>query len=705
LTEIEASAAGAGTTDTKKPGRVSLNHDALVDTVYAGFSARNRERITRDDVVKVVADLKLDEHRPMRHSLALRVRRLKLSGEKRLRDRAPEPFVYDQAFAPGVNVLCILDNDVGKSSILKAIKYALTGDDDDFDADVRSWITDIWLGFALDQQAFTVLLSNRDGTRRALLVPGDELRPIETTGNETTLAIFDVAGMESIKAELQRFFFQRLGLGPLSWTQRDVSLLEGVTERSTSWLTYFQALEIPDVGDRYLLCDPQHAMGNQDGLILSAFLGLHLVEPLNQLGLEASRARKEVKLKEQLTTEQVQRAKEQLSQLEAEIQSVRARLREIDTAHARRREAVEGGEPAQRLIATQSALVEKASEQAHLESEREELNRTLQRRRARERQLREAIALRLHFTGLEVSLCPNCDANVETEAVEREQTDHLCRLCGLPAQSANPAEVEALNAEAQEIRGEIADMAKARDAITTRLATLHREIEDLRGEINSLMAAAQQGIAYALPSPEENVQRNQLYEQIGRLQAESDMARRRAESPPSQEENEIEIRVRVVEKVRESIRDEAAALNRELLERLSALTQEVARTIGAESVSDVSCSPLGKVELRKHGERVSFTGIHNVGERLRIKLAFFLAMMRLGREPGLGRHPGFLLVDQPGSGEMVAEDFTALADVFHRVDGELASEVQIICCTARREFEAATAPEKVYGPQNLPYAF
>ena len=114
---------------------------------------------------------------------------------------------------------------------------------------------------------------------------------------------------------------------------------------------------------------------------------------------------------------------------------------------------------------------------------------------------------------------------------------------------------------------------------------------------------------------------------------------------------------------------------------------------------------LGRVELRKHGERVSFTGIQNEGERLRIKLAFFLAMMRLGREPALGRHPGFLLVDQPGSGEMVPEDFAALAAIFRRVDGELADHVQIICCTARREFEAATAPEKVYGPQNPPYAF
>src|SRR5699024_6711354 len=110
--------------------------------------------------------------------------------------------VYDQAFAPGVNVICVPDNEVGKSSILKTIKYALTGDNGDYDADVRLWITDVWLAFTLDVQEFTVLLSTRDGGPRALLVPSEEFRPIETLAEETTLVIFDVSGADAIKAEL-----------------------------------------------------------------------------------------------------------------------------------------------------------------------------------------------------------------------------------------------------------------------------------------------------------------------------------------------------------------------------------------------------------------------------------------------------------------------------------------------------------------------
>jgi len=93
----------------------------------------------------------------------------------------------------------------------------------------------------------------------------------------------------------------------------------------------------------------------------------------------------------------------------------------------------------------------------------------------------------------------------------------------------------------------------------------------------------------------------------------------------------LDLRVRVVEKVRDELREEAARRNRDILERLSTLTQEMTRRIGAESISDVTCSPLGKVELRKHGERRASRHPER-GERLRIKLAFFLAMMRLGRD-------------------------------------------------------------------------
>ena len=47
------------------------------------------------------------------------------------------------------------------------------------------------------------------------------------------------------------------------------------------------------------MCKPDPGLGNQEQLLFSAFLGLHLIEPLNQLSMEASSIRKKTAAKEE----------------------------------------------------------------------------------------------------------------------------------------------------------------------------------------------------------------------------------------------------------------------------------------------------------------------------------------------------------------------------------------------------------------------
>jgi hypothetical protein len=108
---------------------------------------------------------------------------------------------------------------------------------------------------------------------------------------------------------------------------------------------------------------------------------------------------------------------------------------------------------------------------------------------------------------------------------------------------------------------------------------------------------------------------------------------------------------------------------------------------------------MGEVRFTKNGETVAFAGIRNPGERYRVKLALFLAMIRLSCEAGIGRHPGFLLVDHPGAAEMVSADMQASAAALRKIEDEFADQIQIICFTAKPEFREATVPQKVYGYQ------
>lgn len=686
-------------------GDNALTKESLASAVHMRFQRRFRESIAVDDIVAAMDGLDLGEAQARTSTPQLKVERLRLEGEKRLHDQPePLPFVYDQAFSLGVNVLLIEDNGVGKSSLAKSIKYALTGDDSDYDKDVSSWITDVWLAFSLAGNPYTIILSRKVGAERAILVPGKETRPLDEAA-ESTSAIFDAHGPNEIKSELQHFFFNHLGLSQLSWVQEQPAGQSGdIAERRTSWLTYYQALHIPDDGDRYLLCDAQHSYGNQPGLILSAFLGLSFANPLNTLGVELSRTRKGAQREKLLSAQEKQEAEEQIRSLETRLQDSRSKRDAIVKAQRLRRQAVEESESNRHLLDMQRAFEEARVELQALETSREEAGRNIQQDRDQARRLRQAVALQLHFTGINVTLCPSCDTPVDESSITQERDTHICRLCGKSAHAAPADEINRMKIEADACEKRCQTAERERDAMSRRMSQLRGVLERLEQQISETQRAVAQGVAYAFPTPEEDAERESILQDIGVIQRDLTIARERLKGREP-EIKRLELHQKIVDRIREVLKTEAARRDAAKLTHLGDLTQTIAHDIGAQSITNLTCSPLGKVQLSKHSEVVSFSSIRNEGERLRVKLAFFLAMMRLSRDTRGGHHPGFLIVDQPGASEMVSEDFVALAHALRQIDQESGKDIQILCFTARPQFAVATDSSRVYGAQADRYAF
>jgi hypothetical protein len=677
------------------PAEEALSVDALAEKVHARFGARKRTEIPIQLIREVVSRLNLAKPR-RRRAARFWISRLLFTGEKYLKEIGHAPIRYDQSFKPGVNVLLVPDNDVGKSSILKTIEYALTGDDSDYDSDVRSWIQRIWLQFYIDGAPFTVHLSKEQAGPVGYIASGHTDR-LAHESEEMPEILERMGGAEAIENTLHQFFFKRLGITGLSWTQ---STGTGAEQRTTSWRTFFQALLIPDGSDQYLLLDEKHSMGNQGGLILSVFLGLSLVEALNELLVDTQKIKKEQKVSDEARAQ----AEAAVSELRHQLQGARDALQRMDAAQRARLTGYESGPSGQQLLEFRSQKAVSAAECAELERRREELNTNMQRLRTRARALREAVDLRLHFTGLEVSLCPNCDSGVDSQAVEREREEHLCRLCSKPAHESSATESETLLAEAEALEIRVEQDVRTRKHLNDAIALARADLERLDRHEAEMKEVLRRGFEYVLPTPEERRQRSELEQQIGalgeRIAATTAVIERRSATRDG-----AGLRAQVQERVRTVLRDEAEQMNQSVLTHLGELTQEMANRIGTESITDLTCSPLGKVTLRKNGVAVSFGNIRNPGERLRVKLAFFLAMIRLGRIEHAGRHPGFLMIDQPGSAEMVEEDFVELARILRETDRDYADALQIICFTARPSFAEATAPDKLYGPTAGKYAF
>jgi len=123
-------------------------------------------------------------------------------------------------------------------------------------------------------------------------------------------------------------------------------------------------------------------------------------------------------------------------------------------------------------------------------------------------------------------------------------------------------------------------------------------------------------------------------------------------------------------------------LNREVL--------RLARAFGMHALETVEIDRAAHMRLVKGGASTSFSKVTD-GERLRLKIAVVIALLRLGKRSGIGRHPGILLIDSPGAQEEADKDFTKEIEELTRVAGEL-EEVQILLASARASLVRRVLP-------------
>jgi hypothetical protein len=67
--------------------------------------------------------------------------------------------------------------------------------------------------------------------------------------------------------------------------------------------------------------------------------------------------------------------------------------------------------------------------------------------------------------------------------------------------------------------------------------------------------------------------------------------------------------------------------------------------------------------------------------------------MLLQARHGLGKHPGFLIIDTPGTAEVNEADFVAMTQDLARINAEYGDHVQILVATARPEALQFLPPE------------
>ena len=124
------------------------------------------------------------------------------------------------------------------------------------------------------------------------------------------------------------------------------------------------------------------------------------------------------------------------------------------------------------------------------------------------------------------------------------------------------------------------------------------------------------------------------------------------------------------------------AASAELFKELETEVVSVAKRFGFRALENIA--------IRGNGINLTISDItsgyskQTAGQRLRLRIALVVAMMRMADRSGYGNHPGVLFIDSPGSEELSDDDLVAMMHEIRQVAGETRN-VQIFLASARGE--------------------
>jgi len=628
------------------------------------FAQRVADRLERplEKVLPLLRERRIVPSGAPPHPRKLLVTEIAFSGVKSI-DGAETPFEFRwNNLGPGLHGIASDANLRGKSTILEVVLWCLRGRPKGLQDVVRAWIRHAALGFEIDGAAHRVEFRLDEDMPIGVLsrgAPGDAV-PIE-------IARFE--GEDEFEEVMDDFMMRAFELSELKSRQRysHDTLAQTV---GSGWVGYSKALHI--AGSQPILLGDE-IFGGLPGRLLQIFLGV----PHAELMMTARAARGE-----ELQAEQQSQRRADLDRGtdEAEIAELQHQLeqamRERDTVSTVSDvigEVVAQGEIIAAAIARRTEALEASNELGLVAAEAEG---AADDEAATVLQMGHAIKTKRYFTGLDPVCCPRCQRPIDIIRRAREVKQGACSVCTTPREQEEEATAVAALDEANQ---------RANEARSVAEQAQRRHDEALR-----VLRMAEDELA---------AERRKL-EEIERRRAAGD-PRQAAEMAVARIEGRIEERrtrsgVRVeAHHVDRTLLDAAVAeaeqlrreASEELLRELNAEIRSIAESLGIPNLEEVKVLLNATMRVVIGGQPTNFTRLTG-GERLRLRIATVVAMLRIGERRRVGRHPGLILIDSPGDEEVVDEN---LAEMLHELD-RVASEIKHL-----QVFVASARPAQIVG--------
>lgn len=590
-----------------------------------------------------------------------------------------EPFFYQRKLSPGLNGW-VAGNDKGKSTILKVILWAITGKEPHFKQDIRKWLEEVAVEIDMEGDGlFTIRFSLRPEEPK--VVGGIYANDLETVlSNEQTLEPVTTFPNEMVmKNAIDDFFGSRMGYLPLE----SVELKKGsinLQEIKISWHIYSQALFIGAEDYSDYLFPLRELTGKHHQKTLSMILGLDFAQAVSKVQATYEKTKYEYEMEQKRLEANTTETREKAKRLELEILDYQEKLDQLESEESvfvdpeyelRLRHRV--AELSQKVRELESAQRDMLDEEHGVKDKLEKAERTHQ-------MLVESIQFKYFFSGISVERCPQCETQIQQEKIAAEIETRICRLCGNDVKPISSTdEQKILDVLVQQ---EIEEHKRILRKIRKRVAQLRKELKILESdqqkywkEFNDLSRQERAGI---------NPEIRRLESQLGYLQGQLDQLKDQSNVGQAEKLQGMKQKVVILQLAHQQLRQEVMNQHIDVIGSLERKATELAIRFGVANLAKVTLNDRFELIIHQSGSGQHFSRF-DVGERLRMKIAFHLAMLTLRARDDLGRHPGLLFIDAPAGQEMDKWNFKEILDVLASIRSECGDKIQILIASTKEE--------------------
>lgn len=494
----------------------------------------------------------------------------------------------------------------------------------------------------------------------AVVWPGTQLcNSLLADGSLSLHAFFETN--EEFEEAVANTLMDRLELEALPvWQRRPGAVDEHDADVAYhGWKTVAQAMTIIDPTSRSVLGESTYATN----LLLSLFLGSRWAIPTMVARTQKARADQAVAATRRRQEADALLRKQNADKLEAELAAAKSALAALgdvpaylDVLAATETANADSLAAARAHAAYQQAAIAYGTAARNLETAEQDLHA-----------LAEAAATRRFWHSLRPSCCPRCDNAIDEAMWAREQ-EGQCSLCANDfTEPPETVELDPAIAEGEpegdneDNEDEIVAL-KLQVANQKRLAEEASDLEETRRlEYHALRDAAVAS-ASALDELDRaaSAQRYEIEMRIARLEARIEERNSiDGEATITADDSET-FTAQVLKTALAYATDQRDMEQRQALQQVTEVITELGIEFGIRNLIKASLRANGQLPVVK-GETTENFGELAPGERLRLRIALIVGLLRAGRATGTSRHPGLLIIDDLTTHEMNHDDAASMA--------------------------------------------